>query len=105
VEPIVDVEITAPDVEWLIDFTRGVVEDRLAASGNVTDGLRSIYRWNGHVEDASEAMVRLHTRRELVPALLERTTAEHPYDVPGFRVIPVEASPAYHRWVIESTTG
>jgi periplasmic divalent cation tolerance protein len=104
-EPIVDVEITAPDVAWLTAFTRRVVADGLAASGNVIDGVRSIYRWQGAIEDAPEALVRLHTRRSLVPALRDRTDAEHPYDVPGFRVSPIEASPAYHRWVLDETTG
>jgi periplasmic divalent cation tolerance protein len=103
-EPIVDVEVTAPDAVWLTDFTRRLVEDGLAASGNIMDGLRSIYRWQGAIEDAPEALVRLHTRRSLVPALLERTDAEHPYDVPGFRVTDVEASPAYHQWVLDQTS-
>lgn len=102
-EPIVDVEITAPDAVWLTAFTRRLVEDGLAASGNVIAGVRSIYRWQGAVEDEPEALVRLHTRASLVPALRDRTDAEHPYDVPGFRVTAVEASPAYHQWVLDQT--
>lgn len=103
-EPIVDVEITAPDAGWLVEFTRRLLEERLVASGNILDGVRSLYRWRGVVEDAPEAVVRLHTRRSLVEAVLERTEAEHPYEVPGFRVMAVEASPSYHRWVLDETT-
>lgn len=103
-EPIVDVHITGPSAEWLADYTRKLVEDRLAACGSVTPGLRSLYRWDGKVQDEPEALVVLHTRRSLVPALIERTNTEHPYDVPGFRYNALEASPAYHQWVLDSTT-
>ena len=103
-EEIVDVDITGPDAAWLAEFTRRLVDDRLVACGNVSPGLRSIYRWDGAVQDEPEARVALHTRRSLVPEIVERTAELHPYDVPGFRFRPVRASPAYQQWVIESTT-
>jgi len=104
VEPIVDVTITAPDAEWLADFTRRLIEDRLVASGNITENVRSIYRWQGEIEDATEAKVTLHTRVSLVPMIVERTNAEHPYDVPQVLAVPVvDANPAYRRWVLDST--
>jgi periplasmic divalent cation tolerance protein len=103
VEPIVDVHITGPDPEWLAAFTRRLVEDRLAACGSITPGLRSIYRWKGDISDEDEAVVVLHTRASLVPALIERTDAEHPYEVPGFRYGQLAASPAYHAWVLDCT--
>ena len=102
-EVICDVDITAPEAVWLARFTRSLVADRLAASGNLTTGIRSIYRWQGEIHDEAEARVTLHTRRSLVPAILERVDREHPYDVPGVRVTVVDGSPAYTRWVLDST--
>lgn len=102
-DPIVDVEISGPSAQWLADFAGRLVEDRLAAGGTVAPGLRSRYRWDGKVQDEPEALLTLHTRAALVPALIERTDAEHPYDVPGFRYRELHASPRYHQWVIEST--
>ena len=102
-EPIVDVEITGPDAEWLAAYAKALVEEGLAASGNVVPGLRSLYRWEGEVQDESEALLVLHTRAALVPALIERTDDEHPYLVPGFRYRTVSAAPAYHQWVLDST--
>jgi periplasmic divalent cation tolerance protein len=75
-DDICEVVITGPDAEWLIRFTRQLVEDRLAACGQNISAIRSIYRWDGKVQDDSEARVALHTRRGLVPAILvwsERT--------------------------------
>lgn len=102
-EPIVDVDITGPNADWLAEFAGRLVEDRLAACGSVTAGLRSLYRWEGKVQDEPEALLSLHTRASLVPALIERTDQEHPYDLPGFRYRELDASPRYHQWVLDST--
>ena len=99
-----EVIITAPDAGWLADFTRRLVEDRLAASGHNISQIRSIYRWEGEVYDRSEARVALHTRRSLVRKIVERTRAEHPYEVPSVAVVPiVDGNPAYLRWMQEET--
>jgi len=60
-EDFCEVVITAEDAEWLAGFTRSLVEDRLAASGHTISTIRSIYRWQGRIEDRSEAKVALHT--------------------------------------------
>ena len=45
----------------------------------------------------------LHTRANLVPAVLERARAEHPYDVPCVLALPIEqANPDYLAWVLDS---
>jgi periplasmic divalent cation tolerance protein len=103
-EQIADVSITAESADWLADFTRSIVNDRLAACGNIIPSVRSIYRWEGAVEDDNEALVILHTRQSLVPAIIERANRDHPYDTPQVLAVPVtDANPAYRAWVLEST--
>jgi len=103
-EQIADVSITAESADWLADFTRSIVNDRLAACGNIVPSIRSIYRWEGAVEDDNEALVILHTRQSLVPAIIERANRDHPYDTPQVLAVPVtDANPAYRDWVLEST--
>jgi periplasmic divalent cation tolerance protein len=103
---ICEVVITAGDADWLAAFTRRLVEDRLAACGQQTAAIRSIYRWDGAVHDEPEARVALHTRVALVPRIVERADAEHPYDVPCVLALPVvAANPAYVRWVLTETSG
>ena len=102
--PIVEISITADDAQWLAEFTRRLVQDRLAACGNLVPVVRSIYRWQDEIQDSQEALVLLHTRSALVSAVIERTTAEHPYDQPQVVVRPIaQSSPGYHRWVLEAT--
>jgi periplasmic divalent cation tolerance protein len=103
---ICEVVITAADPEWLAGFTRRLVEDRLAACGHQIAAIRSIYRWDGAVQDDPEARVALHTRTSLVARIVERADAEHPYDVPCVIALPVVAgNPAYVEWVRTETSG
>jgi periplasmic divalent cation tolerance protein len=104
-EPICEVIITADDESWLINFTRSVVEDRLAACGQHIAPIRSIYRWDGSIHDDREVRVALHTRASLVPAIIERVKGEHSYQVPCVLALPVETgNPDYLTWVIEETS-
>ncbi len=103
-EAICEVIVTADDEGWLIDFTRALVRDRLVACGQHITPIRSIYRWQGAVEENREIRVALHTRASLVSAVLERTRAEHPYDVPCVLALAVaDGNPDYVAWVIDST--
>nr|WP_221378190.1 divalent-cation tolerance protein CutA [Actinoplanes polyasparticus] len=102
---VVEVVITAADASWLAEFTRRLVDDRLAACGQQVSAIRSIYRWDGEVHDDPEARVALHTRASLVDRIVERANAEHPYDVPCVLALPVAAgNPAYLEWVLSETT-
>ena len=99
-----EVIITAESAEWLADFTRSLVADRLAACGQNITSIRSIYRWQGEIQDEGEARVALHTRRGLVPAIVERADKDHPYEVPCVIAFPIVAgNPAYLAWIRDET--
>ena len=103
---VCEVVITGPSEEWISDFTRGLVEARLAACGHIIPRIRSIYRWAGSISDAAEARVALHTRRSLVTEIVDRAHATHPYDVPCVIVLPIAGGdPNYLAWVGSETAG
>ena len=52
-------------------IARALVEAQVAACANIVPGIRSIYRWKGAVEDASEWLLLIKTRRDLLDALVE----------------------------------
>jgi periplasmic divalent cation tolerance protein len=100
-----EVVITADSADWLANFTRDLVDDGLAACGQNISAIRSIYRWQGSIEDEAEARVALHTRASLVPAIIERTKAVHPYDVPCVIALPIQAgNPDYLAWIAQETS-
>jgi periplasmic divalent cation tolerance protein len=98
--------VTAPDPDRAAEIARALVEERLAACGNVLSGLRSIYRWEGKVQDEPEALLLLKTTRARFEALRARVLALHPYQVPEVIALPVEAgSAAYLAWIAAETAG
>lgn len=99
-----EVIITAPDAEWLAEFTRRLVADRLCAGAHQTSSIRSIYTWDGEIVERGEARVALHTRAEHVEAIIQRTDSEHPYEVPCVVALPITGiNPTYADWVASAT--
>ncbi len=96
--------VTAPTPERAAEIARAAVAERLAACGNVVPGVRSIYRWEGRVQDEAEALLVLKTTRARFEALRDRVLALHPYQVPEVIALPVEAgSAAYLAWIAGET--
>ncbi len=93
--------VTAPSADKAAELARTLVEENLAACGNVLPGLRSIYRWEGKVHDEPEALLILKSRAPLFEALRERIVALHPYQVPEVLRLDVAAGhPPYLQWII-----
>jgi periplasmic divalent cation tolerance protein len=96
--------VTTPTAEKAAEIARAVVDERLAACGNVVPGLRSIYRWQGAVQDEAEVLLLLKTTRARFEALRDRVVALHPYEVPEVIALQVEAgSAAYLAWIAGET--
>ncbi len=96
--------VTVPTPERAAELARALVEERLAACGNVVPGLRSIYRWEGKVEDEPEALLVLKTTRARFDALRARVLELHSDQVPEVLALPVEAgSAAYLEWIGRET--
>lgn len=103
-ESYCEIVITAPDAEWLTDLTRQLVHEGLCASAHNFTPVRSIYRWQGEVHERTEGRASLHTRRSLVPAIVARVKAVHPYEVPDISARPiVDGNPDYLRWILDET--
>jgi periplasmic divalent cation tolerance protein len=84
---------------------RAVIEERLAACINILGPIRSIYRWEGAVEEADEHLLILKARGADVPALEGRVRTLHTYAVPEVLALPVRAGSApYLAWLAEATT-
>ncbi|GEJ59419.1 divalent-cation tolerance protein CutA [Anaeromyxobacter diazotrophicus] len=95
--------VTAPDAEAAARLARTLVEEQLAACGNVVPGVRSIYRWEGKVCDDQEALLVLKAPAGRFPELRDRILALHPYQVPEVIALRVEeGSERYLAWLAES---
>lgn len=95
--------VTGPDRESLLEIGRRTVEEELAACVNVTGGVRSVYRWDGQVQEDDEALAIAKTTGGRLDDLEARVRELHPYDVPEFVALPVErGSRPYLEWVADA---
>lgn len=95
--------VTAPSADKAAEIARTLVEEQLAACGNVLPTVRSIYRWEGKVQDEPEALLILKTRADLFESLRARIVALHPYQVPEVLRLDVAAGhPPYLQWISDS---
>jgi periplasmic divalent cation tolerance protein len=90
--------------EDAIAVARTLVDERLAAAVNIVPGVRSVYRWRGSVEEASETLLIAKTTSALVARLTERVIGLHSYECPAVVAVPVCAgNPDYLAWIVEQT--
>ena len=100
---IVSVYAVFANVEEAERIGRSMVEERLAACVNLLGPIRSIYRWQGALETASEYAAIFKTADSRVDPLIARIAALHSYEVPCITSWRVEhAMSGYADWVEES---
>lgn len=98
------VYVTARDRAEALSIGRVLVEERLVACVNILDGMRSLYWWDGAVQEADEAVLIAKTKSGLAPAVTARVKALHSYDVPCVVVLPVaDGNPDFLDWIAAET--
>jgi periplasmic divalent cation tolerance protein len=99
-DPCQIVLTTCPDAETAGWIARALVEEGLAACVNVLPPMRSLYKWKGRIEDASEQLLLVKSTVARFPALRARIRALHPYELPEIVAVPIaDGLPEYLAWL------
>ena len=99
------VYVTVETYSEAINIGRSVVTARLAACANVLNHVKSIYWWDGDIQESDEIVLLLKSRSSLIEPLIEKVRAVHSYDCPCIVVLPIEGgNPQYLEWIVEETT-
>jgi len=89
-----------PNLEAAKGLARGLVEKNLAACVQLTDGIQSIYRWEGKLCEEYEVLLSAKTTESKwleISAFIQKT---HPYDVPEILAFsPEQYEKQYGKWV------
>src|SRR4029077_10076110 len=94
---------TFPDMDTAGKAVRELVEQRLAACGNIVPEVHSVYRWKGEVESSAEVLAILKLDAACYSEFESKLQSLHPYDVPEIIAIPIgKGLPEYLNWVKES---
>ena len=97
---------TFPDMDTAGKAVRELVEQRLAACGNILPEVHSVYRWKNEVESSQEVLAIMKLDAGRYPDFESKLRSLHPYDVPEIIAIPIgRGLPEYLRWVADSCAG
>jgi periplasmic divalent cation tolerance protein len=97
---------TTADTEEARRIGRQVVEEQLAACANIIAGVTSIFRWEGKLEEAGEAVLILKTTEEKLAQVIARVKSLHSYECPCIEALPVvEGNRDFLEWVVRETGG
>lgn len=92
--------ITSSEEDEAARIAQEIVTSRLAACVNIVKDIRSIYRWQGKIEDQGEVLMIVKTRIDLFGELKKRVKELHSYSVPEIIALPVvEGSEEYLNWL------
>ena len=87
-----------------LSIASAIVKDQLAACVQLLPPIRSIYRWQGAIEQSREILMLFKTTAAQFPALEKRIGELHSYDTPEILAVPVVAgAEKYLAWLRESS--
>ena len=101
--PINFVYMTAGSDDEAKTIAGVLVRSKLAACVNILDGMRSVYVWEGAVQEDTEWVLIAKTTAAQVPDLIEKVKEIHSYDCPCIVSLPVAGgNPAFLDWIAET---
>jgi len=96
--------ITASRQEEAALIGKTLVNERLAACVNIVSDVRSIFTWEGKVQDDSETLLIVKSRIPLLDQVTIRVKSLHSYTVPEIIALPIIGGSAdYLKWLRGAT--
>ncbi len=101
---LVSVFITTSGRSEALKISKLLVQKRLVACANIFPSIDSIYRWDGKVETAHEAVIIAKTQKKHMKILTDVITSVHSYKNPCIVSLPIQGgAPEYLKWIKENT--
>ncbi len=92
--------VTAKDKIEANKIAEKLIQEKLAACVNMVEGVTSVFWWDGKVDQASEVLLVIKTRKTLFKRLEKAVKSAHSYTVPEIIALPIVAGNAdYLKWI------
>ena len=96
--------VTAPSMEAARTLARALVSEHLAGCVNLWPGMKSVYIWEGRLEEADEVVLIVKTTADRWPDVERRINELHPYQTPCILGFDAKtAGRAFGRWLVDAT--
>ena len=103
-EEVIQITTTADRRETIEAIARSLVEKRLASCAQILGPITSIYRWKGKVEETTEWLCLIKTRKTLYMEAEAEIRRLHPYELPEITAAGIpQGLSRYMEWVLDET--
>lgn len=89
---------TAPDDDAAASIARALVEGGHAACVNIFPCVKSVYRWEGRVEEAAEVAMIIKTTSDRAAPVRDLILDRHPFDNPAIAAISIDEASSSHNF-------
>jgi len=94
---------TCPNEASATQIATTLVEEQLAACANILPKIKSVYRWQGKVEQDNEYLLLIKTLETQFQPVKERIQELHSYDVPEVIALNIQqGNKEYLDWISNS---
>ena len=96
--------ITAKDFTEAEKVARSLLENKVAACINISQDIRSLFWWEGKVDESREVLMIVKSKKKHFKKLMSLVKSLHSYMVPEIIALPIiNGSKDYLNWLNEST--
>jgi len=89
-----------PNMEAATTLAKSLVEAHLAACVQISEGLYSIYRWEGKICEEQEVLLTAKTMYHQWEEICSFIKESHPYELPEILAFsPEQYEPQYGQWI------
>ena len=95
---------TCPDEQTASAIAAALVSARVAACVNILPNMKSMYEWEGKVEQSNEVVLIAKSTLDRAQEAVSQIKAMHPYDVPALFVLEMHSGDgAFLDWLTSQT--
>ena len=94
------VMITTSSGEEAERIARDLLDKSLAACVNIVSGVKSLFWWEGKIQEAGEHLLLIKTRLDKMEKIIKSVKQIHSYAVPEIIALPIIAgNKSYLEWI------
>ena len=99
-ENLLLVVTSLPNMEAATALAKSLIESRLAACVQISEGVCSLYRWEGKIYEEQEVLLSAKTVSHLWEQICSFIKESHPYELPEIMAFsPEQYDQQYGDWV------
>ncbi|MBF0517396.1 MAG: divalent-cation tolerance protein CutA [Nitrospirae bacterium] len=92
--------VTVPDSKTANTIGQALVSEGLAKCVNITASVKSIFHWEGKVQEEEELLLIIKAKKANFQSLMSKVRGLHPYSIPEIIALPiVDGSEDYLGWL------